>query len=119
MKIIKRNNLQFHVREGTLDEWVVDEVSGDASYINPLEIKDTDIVLDIGANIGVFTVTALQRGAVVVAYEPDYDNFSIAKKNIKLNGLQDCATIHNLGVSDVDKTTWLYLPDNLDKSHHR
>jgi len=46
-----------------------------------------DVFLDIGANIGFFTVLAAQCGASVKAFEPDPLNYRRLLRNIKLNGL--------------------------------
>jgi FkbM family methyltransferase len=51
--------------------------------------KPGDVVLDIGANIGVYTLylsRAVGPKGHVVAVEPDPENLSILRDNIKLNG---------------------------------
>ncbi|MDO8594371.1 MAG: FkbM family methyltransferase [bacterium] len=51
--------------------------------------RSVPIVLDLGANIGAFSLFALeavrQRGGKIFAYEPDESNFKILQKNIALN----------------------------------
>jgi len=54
-----------------------------------LDIRPSDIVIDIGAHIGAFTLYAAWRGAKVYAYEPDPDNYSLLVQNTKLNRLQN------------------------------
>jgi FkbM family methyltransferase len=43
-----------------------------------------DIVLDLGANIGLFSCVAASKGAVVYAFEPSPDNIDFLKQNVKL-----------------------------------
>ncbi len=43
--------------------------------------------VDIGANIGGYTIRACKLGANVIAIEPDLANFSILKENLKINNL--------------------------------
>ena len=45
-------------------------------------IKPGDVVVDIGANVGIFTSLALDMGVSrVIGYEPHRGNFELAKKN--------------------------------------
>jgi FkbM family methyltransferase len=52
------------------------------------ELRPGDVVLDVGANIGVFTLLAAQlvgpQGRVV-SYEPDPDNLVLLRDNISMN----------------------------------
>lgn len=48
------------------------------------------VVIDIGANIGVFSLYAVHRGArVVVAVEPNSQSYALLQRNIETNGLRD------------------------------
>lgn len=52
------------------------------------EIKHGDVVIDIGANIGIFTLYAASQGCgQIYAFEPHPDNFSILLENIRINDL--------------------------------
>lgn len=49
-----------------------------------------DLLVDIGANIGVYSLyAAVARGARVVAFEPEAQNFAALVRNIALNGMGD------------------------------
>jgi FkbM family methyltransferase len=68
----------FTIRSGTYDDYIVREIS---SY-KSLEITPEDVVLDIGANIGTFSRTALLAGARrVISVEPDPENFELLHIN--------------------------------------
>ncbi len=83
------------------------------------ELKEGDVVLDIGANIGYYTILAARRvgpGGRVFAFEPDPRNFALLQKNLRANR---CANVHveRKAVSDCTGTIMLYL-DELNKGDH-
>jgi len=59
-----------------------------------------DIVLDVGANIGLFTLFAAKQGAQVYAYEPVPPTFKVLQYNIHLHRLDSVAHPRNIGISD-------------------
>jgi len=62
-------------------------------------IKKVDVVIDVGANIGYYSLMA--RGVKEVhAFEPDDYAYSILVENVKMNGCRNI-TEHCIGVSDV------------------
>ncbi|HEY4384323.1 MAG TPA: FkbM family methyltransferase, partial [Ktedonobacteraceae bacterium] len=68
-----------------------------------LPIEQNDIVVDIGANCGVFTLfAATSTRNVVYAYEPSPENFAMLTHNITVNHLQHvitqcCAVFNKVG----------------------
>ncbi len=65
-------------------------------------------VLDVGANIGVFTLLAAKRGARVYAIEADPENARMLKHHVELNGYSDKVTVFEIGASDRDQVLPLY-----------
>ena len=47
--------------------------------------NSNDIFLDIGANVGTYTIPAISKGAFVYAFELDFINSSILFENLYLN----------------------------------
>lgn len=84
------------------------------------EVKSGDIVLDIGANIGyyslIFSRIVGPKGRVF-AFEPDPNNFALLRKNIEINNLQNVTLIQK-AVSDVSKPISFYLC-NYNHAQHR
>lgn len=110
---IKLKGMRFECREGTMDEYVCREVIG-GTY-KALEVKPGDIVLDIGANIGVFSVMAARAGAAVYAYEPSAENCAQAKRNFHLNDVCHSVLLDFVAVvGNNDKSRNFYL--NLKKN---
>ena len=51
--------------------------------------KPTDVVVDVGAHIGIHTVHFAKKVRAVIAIEPEPQNFELLKRNIDLNGLNN------------------------------
>lgn len=84
------------------------------------EIKTGDVVLDIGANIGYYTLIfagLVGENGRVFAFEPDPDNFILLNKNVKENKFENVVLI-NKAVSDNNGKTKLYLSED-NKGDHR
>jgi FkbM family methyltransferase len=65
------------------------------------EIRAGDRFADVGANIGVYTVGAARRGAMVVSYEPNPRVAALLRRNIGLNGVEDRVTVSEAAVGAV------------------
>ena len=86
---------KFIPRRGTSDRLVIWETWEKKQYnSNGFEIAETDVVVDIGSNIGAFTVYAAKKAekGKVYAYEPHPENFELLNKNITLNKLENTKT---------------------------
>ncbi len=84
------------------------------------EIKPGQTVLDIGANIGYYTLIAAKLvgpGGRVYAFEPDPANFQLLKKNVEQNGYEN-VTLVNRAVADRNGSAKLYLNET-NKGDHR
>jgi FkbM family methyltransferase len=80
---------------------ILDEIVLDKLYFQEgVSISPGDIVLDVGANIGVFALCAAQQGAHVYAYEPIPASFELLQQNIHLHGLANMVHPRNIGLSD-------------------
>ena len=79
-----------------------------AGNYNPLlkRIKMGDIVIDAGANTGMFSLLASRRvgsEGKVIAVEPQKDNFNFLEENIRINGLKNVRTINKALYSEDDQ----------------
>lgn len=52
------------------------------------KMKPKEVLYDVGANVGGYSVYAGLRGVEVYSFEPEAENFAILTKNLNLNGLQ-------------------------------
>ncbi len=80
---------------------------------NVMEWIDTfpegDILWDIGANVGVYTLYAAARGLQVFAFEPAAVNYFVLVKNIEINGIEDRASSLNLALHEKTELSVLNM----------
>lgn len=73
-----------------------------------------DVVLDVGANIGSFTLVfsrLVGRSGRVIAFEPIPDTAAQLRENLKLNDVANVTVIQR-AVSDSDGSVTLRIPNN-------
>ena len=74
--------------------------------------KAEDVLVDVGANVGMYTVWAAKtRGVRVFAFEPESQNFSLLNRNIFLNGLGGRVNAYCLAMSDSSGLSQLHLSE--------
>ena len=84
-----RDGTQFRVRTA-MDVWVIIETYLGHTYEqNGFEIKNDWLVIDIGAGLGEFSITAARKclNGIVYAYEPFQESFELMQENILLNSV--------------------------------
>jgi FkbM family methyltransferase len=82
------------------------------------EVRSGDVVLDLGANIGYYTLIFASRvgpAGHVYAFEPDPENAELLRRNVELNGYRNVTAVE-AAVSDEQQTLTLYLSDE-SKAH--
>jgi len=85
----------FELAEGNTDRTAVEEVWRDDTYRIERAHVAGQVVVDVGANVGAFTVLAAKLGARRVhAYEPHPDNRACLERNVAANGVADRVTVH-------------------------
>jgi FkbM family methyltransferase len=80
---------------------------------NPRELFCASIVpgstvLDVGANIGIYTLLAAKRGARVFAIEADPRNLEMLRHHVHENGFDDRVTVFPVAVSDREGEVTLF-----------
>ena len=80
-------------------------------------LKTDSIFVDIGANVGMYSLVAANhiRTGKIIAIEADHFNFQRLLKNIFLNSIQNIVAI-NKGVSDKSEILKLYLNERGNRS---
>jgi FkbM family methyltransferase len=72
--------------------------------------KSEDVLVDVGANVGMYTVWAAKtRGVRVCAFEPESQNFALLNRNIFLNEIGSQVQAYCLALSDVAGLSQLHL----------
>ncbi|MEW6221784.1 MAG: FkbM family methyltransferase [Candidatus Hadarchaeota archaeon] len=83
------------------------------------EVKKGDVVLDVGAHIGYFTlIFARLVGSTgkVFAFEPEPNNFVLLEKNVRANGYGNVALVQK-AVSNKTEKIKLYLSGDFTVDH--
>lgn len=81
------------------------------------EIRDTDIVIDVGAHIGLFALFSSQFciNGKVYCFEPVKENFDLLRTNLELNSVRNVVAI-NAAISTDNGIVTIYLDE--DESGH-
>lgn len=110
---------KFLVRKGTLDfqfanyayEWGVKKFVYE-------HIDDYDVFLDIGANIGTYSVLFAKKGLKGYAFEPVISNFDALVTNLKLNNIDNEVTAFPFALGEKKrKAAFTFDPVNTGASH--
>jgi FkbM family methyltransferase len=88
--------------------WLVEEYQKTDSHI-----KSDDIIIDIGAHIGLFVLYASQfcKAGKIFCFEPIRENFDMLISNIELNGITNVFAT-NTAVSVDNNTVTIYLSED-------
>lgn len=94
--IFFRNNLKIKAKE-RIDCSTIAAVFFHKDYGT---VKDNSIIIDVGANIGVYSIFAAStsKNAKIYAYEPAPASYDILIENININRLNDNIIPFNMGV---------------------
>lgn len=105
-------------RPNTKDEMILNEVLVERTY-GMTPVLPTDVVLDIGGNIGAAAEFFLDKGAKrVVSYEPDPDNVAVFNRNMQRSIAQGLVMIHRAAVAKDDGRVMLYTNNGPNKACH-
>ena len=63
-------------------------------------LSSADLVIDIGANVGIYTILSAKNGVSVDCFEPGRENLDFLMSNIMLNRVSHLVTVFPLGCSD-------------------
>ena len=86
-------------------DYVYQEIFADRSYLkHGITINDGDTIVDIGANIGLFTLFCNQQAkdTTIYCFDPSPPIFEMLETNVKLYGAD--VRPFNIGISDKTKT---------------
>ena len=82
-------------------------------------MKSGDTVVDIGANIGYYTILLSKLvgdSGKVYAFEPGPKNFELLCKNVEMNNCRN-VILENKSVADKTQTSFLYLSNKASSDH--
>ena len=68
------------------------------SWIESFDSNDT--LIDIGANIGIYSIYAAKRGHKVIAFEPESQNFGLLNRHISMNNVDKLVEAFGISIFD-------------------
>jgi FkbM family methyltransferase len=107
------------MRVNTYDRQALHEVWAQKEYEDEhFTIGPNDVVVDIGAHIGTFSVWAAKQATSgrVYAFEPNQENYRLLEENKQLNNLPNLH-LFNLAVSNQVGEAVLFNSDHHSLSH--
>lgn len=115
-----RNGFLLEIMGNSDDRFILDEIFVMKLY-NPheFEIKEGDNVIDVGAQIGLFSMYAsrLAKNGRIFAFEPDSKNLKMLQKNFILNYIKN-VIIEKCAVSNKNGTKKLFISNGGKTSRH-
>jgi FkbM family methyltransferase len=104
--IIESSGLKFDVRdEYTTDNVVIKEILDENVYeVDGGRFHEEGVTVDIGANIGAFSLLAAKHGCKVYAVEPEPKNLEALKNNIDINNFNEQVLALPYGISNFKGT---------------
>ena len=121
-KIIQTNGYELYT--GINHSYVIDGISRSGYYefltehLRPY-IKEGDMVIDVGANIGYFTIMLSKlvgEKGIVHAFEPEDYNYNLLQYNIDLNKCKNVVS-HKMALADTSYKGKLYISDECMGMH--
>lgn len=115
--IITRNGLKITIRK-IIDVAIIDEIFTWKIYDQyPFKLQHDGIVIDIGANIGIFSLYAASRRNQVYSYEPFKANYDLFCRNISQNKLGNNIHPEKKAISGKDSNRLLYIDRDNSGAH--
>ena len=71
--------------------------------------SDSDVLWDIGANVGVYSLYAALRKLTVVSFEPSAGNYYLLSRNIEINRMDDRVSAICIAFNDTTRLDAFYM----------
>ncbi len=110
-----KSGITFKLRSKTNDRVIFNQIWLTKTYTpRGFEIKENDLIIDIGAHIGMFSILAgeLAPKGKVYTFEPSADNFNLLKENVELNKLGNVVLINKAVAKESGVREFALSPDD-------
>ncbi len=118
----KINGLVVFYRMASYDPTVIKSIFYLNSYeYREFKLRKGDIVLDVGAHIGAFTLYASRRvgdEGLVLAFEPDIDNYNILRVNLNANNISNVIALNVAVGSTISTVKFTKILTGYTTAHH-
>jgi FkbM family methyltransferase len=96
---VKFGRKKILLRKNVIDDYQIFDSIFYANIYNELKLRDDDILMDIGANIGLVTLSYFDKVDKIIAIEPEPNNLWLLRQNMQANNCKNVIII-NKGVSN-------------------
>lgn len=104
-------NIGYATEQERGQVWTYEQTEREVAEVFIGNIREEDVVFDIGANLGIYSIASAKLNATTVAFEPHPGNMSTLQKNISLNNCS--VTTEQMAISDtIGKMNIIGDPDN-------
>jgi FkbM family methyltransferase len=100
-----------NIRRGTLYTYSEIFIYNEYSRLPEYNVHNGDIVLDVGAFVGLYTLSVADKASFIIAIEPNIASYTFLINNIKLNKLHSKVMTFNVALGDFEGRTMLYIED--------
>jgi len=110
-----KNGVVFKIRSKTNDRVIFNQIWLTKTYtLRGFEIKENDLIIDVGAHIGMFSILAgkFAPKGKVYAFEPSADNFNLLKENVELNKLGNVVLLNKAIAKESEIREFALSPDD-------
>jgi len=108
--IVKNGNRKFFCRKNSSDLHIISNFyENKVMELFGTLAKESKIIVDVGANVGKYTILAsfVNPKSEIYSIEPDKSNFDVLLKNIELNNLKNIIGL-NIGMGEEEGRGKLY-----------
>lgn len=116
--ICKANNISINYKKNKKEIQLLTAIFERREYSDYFPFYRKVTILDIGAHCGYFSIFAAKNtapDAVIIAIEPDTQNYSLLQENIEDCKIQNISTVQ-AAVSNTDSETYLYKSKSVNHS---
>jgi FkbM family methyltransferase len=120
-KITRIDEMKFRYLRNDAPPHNPEEFSPGIEFHERIERIAGNLAIDVGANIGSYTLPLARRFEKVIAFEPSSVHCKLLRMNVAINGLRNIS-IYEVALSDVNDTVPLYIrrggATSLNGSHY-
>lgn len=112
-RLIERNGIRYEIHLNDYNDWLLFYGINNQHKENIYaKIKDGDVVLDVGANIGevLLNIAKVNPNGEIHGFEPVKSTFEKLNKNISLNKFSN-VNIHQIALSDKIETVYYEIKE--------
>lgn len=104
LRVSSDDERAFRANACAKEPWTVAFIEG---------MPDDGVFMDLGANVGSYTLLAAALGRRVVACEPGYANYAALCENIKTNNQFGAVIALPIAIGSVNGLSWFHYSDTL------